>query len=305
MSRAEYLAKSREASIYMQTFICAQQEDFSEAARESNPKKGWNGLGAEEAHDIAMSLWHITDGCFLNCRIPEDYGSPVAFASALQSLCDWLKHMRDRLQEIMDQATDRISISNTVPITLEHVTATLSATEETLMQLSEASRELPGGGAAVFAAAPTPMERVQEIANRFPSVVARMKKRRSTRQPLEITDEYDVQYLFQALLSVPFLDVRPEEPTPSVASGSGRADTLLKPERIVVEYKCTRHNLGAKELRQQIADDFLLYGAQAECDRLFVFVYDPGQKLENPEGFENDLMRSVDGLEEVRIAVRR
>ncbi len=160
--------------------------------------------------------------------------------------------MRDRLQEIMDQATDRITISNTVPITLEHVTATLSAAEETLMQLSEASRELPGGGAAVFAAAPTPMERVQEIANRFPSVVARMKKRRSTRQPLEITDEYDVQYLFQALLGVPFLDVRPEEPTPSVASGSGRADTLLKPERIVVEYKCTRHNLGPRSCASRL-----------------------------------------------------
>ncbi|MBT9383490.1 hypothetical protein KM176_06440 [Pseudooceanicola sp. CBS1P-1] len=303
MSRDDYLANSRAAGIYMQTFTRERQGGFSETARESSPRKGWNGEGVDEAHDVAMSLWHYTDEHFLNCRIPEDYGSPEAFASALQSFRGWLIRVRDQLQEIMDQAGDRIAL--TVPITFNHVKDTLFATDETLQQLAEAGKELPGGVAAVFGAAPTPMEKVQEIANRFPSVVARMRTRRSTRPPLEIADEYDVQYLFQALLGVPFLDVRPEEPTPSVAGGAGRADTLLKPERIVVEYKCTRHNLEAKELRKQIADDFLLYGAQAECDRLFVFVYDPVQKLENPEGFEDDLTRTIDGLDEVRIAVRR
>jgi hypothetical protein len=303
VSRADYLANSRAAGIYLQTFARERQQDFSEAARDSSHHKGWNGVGVDEAHDVAMTLWHYTDERFLNCRIPEDYGSPEALASALQSLRGWLILARDQLQEIMEQAADRIAL--TVPITFEHVEATLFATDETLRQLAEAGKELPGGGAALFAAAPTPMEKVQEIANRFPSVVARMKTRRSNRPPLEIADEYDVQYLFQALLGVPFLDVRPEEPTPSVAGGAGRADTLLKPERIVVEYKCTRPNLGAKELRKQIADDFLLYSAQAECNRLFVFIYDPGQHLENPEGFENDLTRTVHGLEEVRIAVRR
>lgn len=287
----------------MQTFVRKRQQDFSEATRDSSHHKGWNGVGVDEAHDVAMTLWHYTDENLLNCRIPEDYGSPEALASALQSLRGWLISAKDQLQEIMEQAADRIAL--TVPITFKHVEATLFATDETLRQLAEAGKELPGGGAALFAAAPTPMEKVQEIANRFPSVVARMKTRRSNRPPLEIADEYDVQYLFQALLGVPFLDVRPEEPTPSVAGGAGRADTLLKPERIVVEYKCTRPNLGAKALRKQIADDFLLYSAQAECNRLFVFVYDPGQHLENPEGFENDLTRTVQGLEEVRIAVRR
>lgn len=299
-----YLASSRAAGIYIQTFIRERQRDFSEAAIESSRHKGWHGVGVDETHDVATFLWHYTDEHFLNCRIPEDFGSPAALTSALQTLCGWLVHARDELQGIMDTAGNRIA--ETVPITFEHVKATLFAAEETLRQLAEAAKVLPDDGVTMFTAAtPSPIERVQQIANRFSEVVARMKKRRKGRPPVKIDDEYDVQYLFQALLGVPFLDVRPEEPTPSVAGGSGRADTLLKPERIVVEYKCTRPGLKIKELRKQIADDFLLYGEHAECDRLFVFVYDPSHQVENPKGFEDDLTRTVGGLDEVRIAVRR
>jgi len=304
MSRADYLASSREAGIYMQAFIRERKQDFSEAAIESAPHKGWSGMGADEAHNVAMFLWHYTDEHFLNCRIPEDYGSPAALASALQTLCDWLVHARDELQGIIEVASDRVA--QTVPLTFGHVEATLFAAQETLGQLNEAAKEIQVNGVTLLTAAmPSPIERVKEIANRFPNVVARTKTHRKGHTPIEINDEYDVQYLFQALLAIPFLDIRAEEPTPSVAGGSGRADTLLKPERIIVEYKRTRSGLGAKELRKQIADDFLLYGDHAECDRLFVFVYDPEQLIQNPKGFEDDLCRTVAGLDEVLVAVRR
>jgi len=303
MSRADYLARSREAGIYMQTFIRERKGDFSEAAIESSRQKGWSGEGVDETHNVAMFLWHYTDEHFLNCRIPEDYGSPAALASALQTLCDWLVHARNELKGIIEVASDRVA--ETVPLTLEQVEATLFAAQETLEQINEAAKDIPGSGVTLLTAAmPSPMERVKEIANRFSAVVARTKTHRKGHTPIKINDEYDVQYLFQALLTVPFLDIRPEEPTPSVAGGSGRADTLLKPERIVVEYKCTRVNLGAKELRKQIADDFVLYGKHTGCDRLFVFVYDPEQRIQNPKGFEDDLTITVDGLEEVWIAVR-
>lgn len=304
MSRFNYLARSRDAAEYMQRFIRERKDNFSEAAIESSRHKGWAGKGVDEAHNIAMFLWHYTDEHFLNCRIPEDYGSPAALASALRTLSEWLLHARDELNEFTKLPSDDVAL--TVPITLDHVRDTLFATEETLEQLAQASQELSSDNTTVFAAvAPTSMERLQEIANRFPDVVARMKNRRKDRHPVAIADEYDVQYLFQGLLAVPFLDVRPEEPTPSVAGGSGRADTLLKPERIVVEYKCTRAGLGPKALRKQIADDFLLYGKNADCDRLFIFVYDVDQYITNPHGFEDDLTIAVDGLDEVRIAVRR
>lgn len=287
----------------MQTFIRERIQAFSEIARGSSRHEGWRGKGADEAHNAAMFLWHYTDEHFLNCRIPEDFGSPAAFTAALRTLCEWLVHARDELRDIAMQSGS--DAADTVRMALSHIEDTLSAAEEALRQLSNAAGQLTGEQLAVYTTvSPQPIEKVQEIANRFPNVIAQMKKRRKSREPITIKDEYDVQYLFQGLLAASFLDIRPEEPTPSVAGGTGRADTLLKPERIVVEYKCTRSGLGAKELRKQIADDFLLYGKQPECDVLFVFIYDAAQYISNPKGFEDDLTVTVEGLHEVRIAVR-
>ncbi len=77
MSRADYLAKSREAGIYMQTFICARQEDFSEAARESSPHKGWNGLGVDEAHVISRCPYGTTRmSAFCTAVFPRTMARP-------------------------------------------------------------------------------------------------------------------------------------------------------------------------------------------------------------------------------------
>ncbi|WP_158021009.1 hypothetical protein [Methylorubrum populi] len=86
---------------------------------------------------------------------------------------------------------------------------------------------------------------------------------------------------------------------------SQRSATALKAENIVIEYKCARDGLGDKELRKQIADDFLLYGKHVDCKKLVVFVYDSNQHVPNPEGFENDLTVKVEGLDSVHIIIRR
>ena len=171
-------------------------------------------------------LYHFTDEKFLNCRIPEDYGSPAALRSAVVELQGMMSVLKKEIENI--KPSKKEFLAETVPIAHEHIEATLFAAEETLRQLDEAAFVLPSDPSSISAAiTPSSMETIYQIANRFPDVVARLKKRRKGRSPLIIGDEYDVQYLFQALLSVPFLDVRPEEPTPSVAGGTGRADTLL------------------------------------------------------------------------------
>lgn len=307
MSETGYLDLANAAGQYMQTFVRSRQSEFVEIARECSPTQGWHGAGVKDAHDAAMVLWHYTDDNFLNCRIPQDFGSPASLTSALFNLKKMMEGQKKHLEDIATKArANGDELSETVPIVHKQIVDTLFASEEALRQLADAAATLPGNNAEVVAAsAPSPMEIIQEIANRFSDVVSRMKKRRKDRPALEIADEYDVQYLFQGLLTVPFIDVRPEEPTPSVAGGSGRADTLLKAERIVVEYKCTREGLGDKDLRRQIADDFILYGSHPECDKLFIFVYDYGQHISNPTGFEADMTRNIDGIDEVRIAIRR
>lgn len=71
-------------------------------------------------------------------------------------------------------------------------------------------------------------------------------KRYDQRGTISVTDEYDVQDIFGALLKLHFTDVRPEEWTPSYACNASRMDFLLKPEQVVVEAKMTKKGLGQK-----------------------------------------------------------
>jgi hypothetical protein len=66
-----------------------------------------------------------------------------------------------------------------------------------------------------------------------------LKARHDGRSTLEITDEYDAQDLFTAMLKLHFDDVRPEEWTPSYAGNSSRIDFLLKEFGLAIEVKMT------------------------------------------------------------------
>jgi len=303
LSRAQFLKDSQEAAFYFQQFIRAKSDDLRQAALGTNPNEGWGrSEEARNAHSISMTLFHFTDEHFKNCVFPTDYGSPQEFQNRVSDLVAMLE--RDKAQ--LEEALDRLGVDSpmTVGMVLDHVNSVLLAARETLLQLAAAAsatgQTLPD---IILGSAPTPIDKVQEVANKFPDTVRVLSKRRAGRAPFTIEDEYDVQYLFEALLTVQFSDVRPEEPTGSVAGGSGRADTVLKQERIAIEYKCTRAGLGAKDLRKQIADDFLLFGDDPRFDRLFVFVYDRERSIINRDGFEKDLTREVQGLQEIRVVV--
>jgi hypothetical protein len=53
-------------------------------------------------------------------------------------------------------------------------------------------------------------------------------------------------------LTLHFDDVRPEEFTPSYAGNASRVDFYLPRERIIVEAKMTRNNLGQKEVANEL-----------------------------------------------------
>jgi hypothetical protein len=87
------------------------------------------------------------------------------------------------------------------------------------------------------AVTPNPVNSVSNLCERFQFVVRQLRANRKGHEPVDIKDEYDVQYLFHALLQLYFDDIRPEEVTPSYAGGSARMDFLLKPEQIAIETK--------------------------------------------------------------------
>lgn len=135
-----------------------------------------------------------------------------------------------------------------------------------------------------------PLVRVRNILNRIPAVTRVLKKRRSGREPLILQDEYDLQYLLDALLTVEFRGVQAEEWTPSYASSSSRIDFLLKQEKIGIEVKYVRSDHNDRKIADElIIDKERYHAAHPECDTLVCFVYDPSTLLRNPEALQNDL----------------
>jgi len=148
------------------------------------------------------------------------------------------------------------------------------------------------------------LEKIELIANRFHSVARQLRHRHASRDTLTISDEYDVQDLFHALLRVFFDDVRDEEWTPSYAGGASRIDFLLKQEQVLVEIKMTRPGLTkGKDVSDQLIIDSERYRVHPDCKMLVAFVYDPQEYLNNPHGIERDLNKTINEVP-VKVIIR-
>lgn len=145
------------------------------------------------------------------------------------------------------------------------------------------------------------IDTVQIICNHFHQAVRQIRNRYDNRPTIDVNDEYDVQDLLHAFLRLHFDDVRAEEWTPSYAGSASRMDFLLKKDKIVIEVKKTRKNLGAKEVGEQLMIDIERYIAHPDCETLICFVYDPEGRVTNPVGIENDLNRETDNLKVITI----
>lgn len=133
------------------------------------------------------------------------------------------------------------------------------------------------------------LELIINVLERFPAFCRQLKKRYNDRDTIEVNDEYDVQDLVHALLTLHFDDVRPEEASPSYAGSSSRQDFLLKKEKIVIEVKKTRQSLRAGKIGEELIIDMARYRAHPDCDMLVCFVYDPDGWVNNPKGVIADL----------------
>jgi len=139
-------------------------------------------------------------------------------------------------------------------------------------------------------------EIVLTLAERFHAVVRQMRQRREQRPTLDVADEYDVQDLFHALLTIYFDDIRKEEWTPTYAGSASRMDFLLPEIEAVVEIKMTRPTLSTKQLGEQLIVDIAKYKKHPMCRTLFCVVYDPDGRISNPRGVENDLGEENDRM---------
>lgn len=147
------------------------------------------------------------------------------------------------------------------------------------------------------------LDALYRILRRFDILVRQLKHRYSDREPVQVNDEYDVQYVMHALLRGLFSDVRAEEVSPSYAGASSRLDFLLKDEQVVIETKMASASLKDKQIGEQLIVDIERYQAHPDCKSLICFVYDPDNFVRNPVGLENDLRRKTDNFEVIVFVV--
>lgn len=140
---------------------------------------------------------------------------------------------------------------------------------------------------------------VRNLCRHFHLFAQQLLARHDGRETIRIADEYDVQDIMHALLKLHFVDVREEEPAPSVGGKSSRMDFLLKRERVIVETKMTRKNLRQKELSDQLIIDMTRYRSHPDCGTVVCFVYDPGGYCHAPAALEADLSTEADGFRTV------
>ena len=127
------------------------------------------------------------------------------------------------------------------------------------------------------------------IIDRFDLITKQLRQRHDSRETLDISDEYDVQDLFHALLKLYLDDIRAEEWTPSYAGSSSRIDFFIPELELAIEIKKTRKGLGNKEAKEQLAIDKDHYRCKESIKHLICFVYDPDGRIQNPRGFEKGL----------------
>ena len=144
-------------------------------------------------------------------------------------------------------------------------------------------------------------ESICRILTHFRNVAVQLSRRHDGRETLRIQDEYDVQDLLRALLSLYYDDIRPEEPTPSHAGSSLRSDFLIPEIDAVIEVKKTRPSMTDKSLSEELIVDIEKYQAHPNCKKIYCFVYDPDMILRQPAAIKNDLEQKHQGLVRVFI----
>jgi len=138
----------------------------------------------------------------------------------------------------------------------------------------------------------TPLEQVRGICERFSCSLGPLGKRRVKHAPYIINDEYDMQDIFHAYLSLFFDDIVPEERMPKVAGSSSDIDFFLKDSGIGIELKLTGSEKTKKDFKKELIQDMTDYQALPGIKQLVFFIYDPGKVVDHPKPFEQDLERS-------------
>lgn len=124
----------------------------------------------------------------------------------------------------------------------------------------------------------------------FPDCVGYSLNRRSS-PILPLTNEASVQDLIYFMLRPSIVDLVPEQPIANATRQYSLEDYMCRNLGTIVEAKFVRSKQHGRELKKELHDDIGEYKADANCQHLIFFVYDPNKYIESPTA----LRKAVEG----------
>lgn len=142
--------------------------------------------------------------------------------------------------------------------------------------------KLQHGGMTPKMAPSAEIQLVMQLCGRLNHSAKVLNRRRAGKQPFEITDEYDVQDLLQAILRAYFKYSISEEPISKLAGSSSRADFAIQDLGVIIEAKYVHGPNEQDRISKQFAEDVQAYSLWAHLEHFFYVVYG-ADDLKDPE----------------------
>lgn len=239
--------------------------------------------GHNESIEYLRNAVLFAEDSFEDMRIPEGFPTPKAFLSTVTNY-------RNMLDEHVKRVEDLVALNKGVWYTrLSYAHTICGSTRDAIdhaLELVDVTVEVP------------PLRRLERILSRLPQVSRSIEKtkRHSSRESLEIKDEYDVQDLLKGVLHIDFDDIRPEVWTPSYAGTNSRTDFLLPLEGIVIEVKHAKNAKAQKKFVEELIIDIARYKTIPHVRHMVCAIWDAEHHLTNPVALKNDIEKHNDGF---------
>jgi DpnII restriction endonuclease len=136
----------------------------------------------------------------------------------------------------------------------------------------------------------TSVEDILALLSAFPDCVGYALNRRMS-PILPLNTEASVQDLIYFMLRPGIIDLVPEQPIANATRQYSLEDYMCRNLSTVVEAKFVRSKQHGRTLKKELHDDIGEYKADASCQHLIFFVYDPNKYLESPTG----LTKAIEG----------
>jgi len=112
---------------------------------------------------------------------------------------------------------------------------------------------------------------------------ANRKKKGEFLNDFKILDEYDLQDIFYSILRSFFVSVEYEDSIPKILGKGRRTDFKMENHEIIIELKYLRKKSDWEKIIMELKDDFQTYSHQYPSYKIYNYIYDPFEVIENPK----------------------